>query len=78
VVDLSSSKEKLEKINSGYIYKRRQGGRKRKTFEERHKRVTLYFQNKVYEEVQALREQGKITNLTEFVNNAIREYLEKM
>ncbi len=43
------------------------------TFEEEHKRVTLYLQNAAYEEIQSLRERGIIPNLTEFVNKALRK-----
>ncbi len=73
MVNLGKSKEKLDEINRGRIYNARNGGRKIGTFEEEHKRVTLYLQNAVYEEIQSLRERGIITNLTEFVNKVLRK-----
>ncbi len=79
MVDLQQSRKKLDKINAQYKYSNRQaaGRRSRKKFDEMHHRVTTYLQNEVYEEIQALREQGKITNMTEFVNNALIEYLKE-
>ncbi len=64
-------KGKIEEINN-MDYKRVPGS----TFEERHKRVTLYLENDLYLLVQGLRVRGEITNLTRFVNRAIMYYLE--
>ncbi len=75
MIDICTSKEKLDRINQ-YSYRRKTGGRMKKSFDETHKRVTLYFQNNVFEEVQALREQGAIPNLTEFVNRAVKKELQ--
>ncbi len=74
-VDMANSSKKIEAINNKHAYRERSGGRRGKTFEQSHTRVTLYLQNDLYAEIQGLRELGKITNLTRFVNEAIREYL---
>ena len=50
---------------------------KKKSFNERHHRMTIYVENELYEEIQYRREQGRITNLTRFFNSMLREQLGK-
>ena len=52
------------------LRKRHQG-----RFDECHKRVTLYLENSIFDEVQALRQQG--FGLTEMVNIALADFIEK-
>lgn len=47
----------------------------RRKFEDRYKRMTIYIEQDLYEQIQYRREQGIITNLTEFVNKALISYL---
>lgn len=51
------------------LRKRHQG-----RFDECHKRVTLYLENSIFDEVQALRQQG--FGLTEIVNVALARFIE--
>lgn len=46
-----------------------------KKFDERYKRMTMYIDQDLYEQIQYQREQGNITNVTVFVNNAILHYM---
>ncbi len=50
---------------------------KKKSFNERHHRMTIYLENEIYEEIQYRREQGRITNLTRFFNSILKEKLGK-
>lgn len=47
----------------------------KKRFDERFQRMTIYVQKDLYQEIQYLREQGRITNLTQFFNQAIDNHL---
>ena len=70
------SKESLESINSGHS-----GEKKplllprRKKFEERNRRVTLYLTNETYSDLQAVRSQGY--NQSTLVDRAVKEFLAK-
>jgi len=44
-------------------------------FEDRYRRMTIYVEQDLFEQVQYYREQGNITNLTEFVNKALICYM---
>lgn len=44
-------------------------------FEERYRRVTTYLENDLFRQVESLREQGRILNLTALFNEAVREHL---
>ncbi len=77
MIDLEKSKQKLDEINHGYHHRIRCGGRRKLSFEERYKRLTTYIEVDLFAEVQALREQGKIRNVTQFFNEAVKNYLEK-
>ena len=69
---MQESRKKIDVINN-MEFNRTPGS----TFEERHKRVTLYFENDLYLLVQGLRAKGEIPNLTRFVNRAIMYYLDQ-
>jgi hypothetical protein len=79
---LWESKKRIDDINSSDAadsstvprYRRTSGLR----FEERHKRVTTYIHNDLYRELEALREQGKILNLTALYNDALSHYFKTM
>lgn len=47
----------------------------KKHFDEKYKRMTIYVQKDLYQEIQYLREQGRITNLTQFFHHAIDNHL---
>lgn len=68
-----AGKRRLESINNRDYSNSVVGG----TFEERHKRVTLYLELPLFDQVQALRREGKITNMTHFVNKALNFFLKK-
>jgi hypothetical protein len=68
-----AGKKKLDSINNEDYSTLVDGG----TFEERHKRVTLYLELPLYDKIQSLRMQRKITNVTHFVNDALNFFLEK-
>lgn len=70
---LLQGKRRLEAINNKESNTRIVGG----TFEDRHKRVTLYLELPLFEEIQELRLEGKISNMTRFVNTALRYYLDE-
>ena len=44
-------------------------------FEERYKRITIYLENEVFAEVQAIRSQG--INQTTLINAAVKEFVQK-
>jgi chaperonin cofactor prefoldin len=71
---LQQSKQQLEQINNNTNHYRRTGGLK---FEDRHKRVTTYLENEVYNEIASLRERGLLLNMTATVNAALKEYINK-
>ena len=50
-------------------------GRKKK-FDDRYKRMTTYIEVDLYNEIQYMRENEKIKNITKFFNLAIKNYLE--
>lgn len=68
-----AGKKKLDSINSEDYSTLVSGG----TFEERHKRVTLYLELPLYDQIQELRRERKITNMTHFVNDALNFFLER-
>ena len=45
------------------------------SFDSSHKRLTTYLRNDTFAQIQSLRDSGGITNLTEFFNEAVCEYL---
>ncbi len=47
----------------------------KKSFDERYQRLTIYVERELFKEIQYLREQGSITNLTQFFHNAIYNHL---
>ncbi len=76
MVNYQKGREKLQEINN-YQYRKNNKGRmnKKQTFEEKHRRVTIYLAVELYETIQSMRETGAIPNLTEFFNNAAGEYI---
>lgn len=50
---------------------------KKQKFEDRYQRMTVYIENQLFERLQYQREQGYITNVTDFVNKAITAYIDK-
>jgi len=50
---------------------------KKQTFDEKYQRVTTYIDRKLYTKIQSLKKQGKLEKMTDFINLAIKEYLEK-
>lgn len=68
-----AGKKRLESINTDDYSSRIKGS----SFEDRHKRVTLYLELPLYNEIQELRQAGKITNMTCFANQAIRFFLDE-
>jgi len=44
-------------------------------FEDKYRRMTIYLEQDLFNQIQYQREQGLIMNLTEFVNKAITSYL---
>lgn len=59
------------KIQQQIILRKRHQGR----FDERYKRVTLYLENSIFDDVQELRQQG--FGLTEMVNIALADFIER-
>lgn len=47
-------------------------------FEDRYKRMTIYIDQDLYSQIQYQREQGVITNLTAFFNNALTHHLKEL
>jgi len=81
--DLKSSKDKWDKINQKKKIPKKKKPKserndERKTFEEKHKRLTTYVKPRLYKEVKKLKKKGKIRTITEFVNEAFREKVEKV
>ncbi len=50
---------------------------KQESFQDRHQRLTIYLEKEMYQEVQYRREQGRITNMTKFFNDLVKEYIDK-
>lgn len=80
---LLQSKEKMRKINQP-IEKtkelslrkiKNQETPKRKSFEEKHKRLTTYVERDLYKLIKKLKGAGHIRTTTEFVNAAFKEYI---
>ena len=73
---LWETKKRLEQINrtviAGTVDPLHHKGPK---FEERHKRITLYLENEVYSDLQAIRSQGISQSLV--VNLALKEFFGK-
>ena len=44
------------------------------SFDERHKRITLYLELDLFKELMYRREQAQIKNQTAFINEVLREY----
>ena len=73
---LWESKKRLEQINSRLAARNKEEApEKRLKFEERNRRITIYLENAVFDELQAIRSQG--VNQSMVVNLAVREFLEK-
>ena len=80
---LKVTSKSIEAINQGQKdteteikprqYRRTSGPR----FEERYHRVTTYLENELFRQVESLREQGKILNLTALFNQALHTYLKQ-
>lgn len=49
----------------------------KKKFDEKYKRMTIYISKELFQQIQYLREQGHITNQTQFFNQAISDFLHK-
>ena len=64
---LSESKKRLDAIN--------QAPAKQGSFEDRHRRITLYLENDVYADLQLLRGSG--TSQSQIVNDALKNYISK-
>lgn len=47
------------------------------SFEKRHRRVTLYLERDVYDELMYRREQSRIKNQTAFISHVLRDYFTK-
>jgi len=80
--ELKQSKKKWDEINKGdggkvVPKKKKRKKKNRKSFEEKHKRMTTYVQKPLYRKIQRLKEIGEIRTITEFVNRAFQEYLEQ-
>jgi len=48
---------------------------KKLAFEEKHKRLTTYIENDVHELIVELKNKGEIRTITDFVNEAFKEYI---
>ena len=73
---LWETKQRLEQINRKHI--NACGGQlqvKGPKFEERNKRITLYLENEVYADLQAIRSQGLSQSM--IVNLAVKEFIGK-
>ena len=62
---LSESKKRLDAINQAPV--------KQGSFEDRHRRITLYLENDVYADLQLLRGSG--ISQSNIVNEALKEYM---
>ena len=75
-----AAKRKINKINSpkdGSIrtVKPQQVTKERVKFDDKYKRVTLYFELPVYNAIEALYKSRRMNKKTEFINAAIKEYI---
>lgn len=80
---LQQTKQQIEAINSLTIdqaglnttknYRRNH----KLKYEERHRRVTIYIENKLHHEIESLRERGLILNKSAMINTALKEYIQK-
>ena len=64
---LNKSKKRLDAINNAPI--------KQSSFEDRHRRITLYLENDVYADLQILRNTGM--SQSRIVNDALKSYINK-
>jgi hypothetical protein len=62
---LNESKKRLDAINNAPV--------KQSSFEDRHRRITLYLENDVYADLQILRGSG--TSQSQIVNDALKTYM---
>lgn len=73
---LLKSKKKIMKINDDPKKAKTPKQKQRKTFEEKYKRMTTYVRRPLHRKIQLLKESGKIRTITDFVNDAFKEYIE--
>ena len=64
---LNESKKRLDAINKAPV--------KQGSFEDRHRRITLYLENDVYADLQILRNAGM--SQSKIVNDALKSYMSK-
>ena len=51
--------------------------RNKKSFEEKHVRVTTYLENSVREKLELLKDKGVIGSYTELINQSVKHYIAK-
>ena len=66
---LWESKQKMERLN------RRVESEAKARYEDRHKRITIYLEQEIYDKLQVLRKQG--FTQTAVINAALEEFLAK-
>ena len=63
--------------NKSKTQSKQENSKQKLSFEERHKRLTTYVENKLYDRIQRMKDTGQIRTITEFVNNAFKEYIKQ-
>jgi hypothetical protein len=51
--------------------------RNKKSFDEKHVRVTTYLENSVREKLELLKDKGVISSYTELINQSVKHYIAK-
>lgn len=72
---LWESKLKLDKINQSHLTAIESAVNKGK-FEDRHKRITIYLEREIYEQLQILRSRGY--SQTRIINNALKLFWDEL
>lgn len=72
---LWESKQKLNKINQPQLLPNNEAPA-RGRFEDRHKRITIYLEREIYEQLQVMRSRGY--SQTKVINNALKLCWDKM
>ena len=70
----TKNKDQEEKDNLKEKLKKR---RNKKSFEEKHVRVTTYLENSVREKLELLKDKGVISSYTELINQSVKHYIAK-
>lgn len=60
------------------LLKNKANRKSKKKFDEKYRRLTTYIEFNLYYQIQYLRENNKIDNITKFFNEAVKSYLSSM